>query len=351
MVLLSSMVGTTLEESFGLDISTPLWSGDAISKNPDTLYAAHKAFLEAGSHIILTATYQCAFSTFERAGFSSEEAENAMISAVKIACRARDDYNANHTGANTKVALSLGPYAACLYPTQEYTGRYLPPFGPPDTNNTFFEVSEEGRHLENIAIQSLARFHLGRLRVFTHVFEDIDCIAFETIPLAREVTAIRMAVADLIKEQGGKTLGNPWWISFVLPGGRSSQTHADGAPFTVRDMAQAALETNSCLPIPTAIGLNCIGPQYIDEILETLSTVLSTPCNLVVYPNSGEIYHGDGMWTGEREGWQSMVLRACGREKEQRWGKVLVGGCCRTGPKDIEQLYSSIQKRSVEQSF
>ncbi|KAH8804156.1 Homocysteine S-methyltransferase [Flagelloscypha sp. PMI_526] len=259
-----------------------------------------------------------------------------MISAVKIASRARDDYNANHAGANTKVALSLGPYAACLYPTQEYTGIYPPPFGPPDTNNTFFEVSEEGQCLETLAIQSLASFHLERLRIFIQdsaVFEDIDCIAFETIPRAREVTAIRMVVADLMKEQGGKTLRKPWWISFVIPGCRSLQTYANGAPFMVGDMAQAALETDSCLPIPTAIGLNCIGPQYIEGIFETLYYSFISPI------------------PGEHEGWQSMVLRACGREKEQRWGKVLVGGSCRTGPKDIEQLYSSIQKRSVEQSF
>lgn len=53
---LSAEQGTTLEQDHFLDISTPLWSGEAILHHPTKLYAAHKSFLEAGAHVIMTAT-------------------------------------------------------------------------------------------------------------------------------------------------------------------------------------------------------------------------------------------------------------------------------------------------------
>jgi homocysteine S-methyltransferase len=272
-----------------------------------------------------------------------------MYSAVSIARQATDDHNSMH-GTNCKVALSLGPYAACLYPVQEYTGRYPPPFGPINEENTSFPDTEEGRRLEEVAIQNLSAFHLDRLRIFTQdqvVWNSIDCVAFETVPLAREVTAIRKAVKDLEHELG-RTLEKPWWISFVLPEGRSSQTLPSGEHLMGKDMAKAALNFSSELALPTAIGVNCTGPSVLGEAMESISEFLKTlgsPIDLVVYPNSGEVYCGDGKWSGEREGWQDAVLEACANIDHKFIGRVVVGGCCRTGPRDIQQFRAALEKR------
>ena len=48
--------GTTLEDVFEKDVSSPLWSASMIDKDPDAIVQAHSAFLVAGSDIILTAT-------------------------------------------------------------------------------------------------------------------------------------------------------------------------------------------------------------------------------------------------------------------------------------------------------
>lgn len=48
--------GTTLEDVLQQDISHPLWSAHLIESDPESIVAAHLAFLQAGSSIILTAT-------------------------------------------------------------------------------------------------------------------------------------------------------------------------------------------------------------------------------------------------------------------------------------------------------
>lgn len=50
--------GTTLETTCKIRIAdTPLWSAEALSKEPEAIVAAHLAFLRAGAQIIETSTY------------------------------------------------------------------------------------------------------------------------------------------------------------------------------------------------------------------------------------------------------------------------------------------------------
>lgn len=48
--------GTTLENVFHQDISSPLWSAKPIDENPEIITQAHLAFLRAGARVILTST-------------------------------------------------------------------------------------------------------------------------------------------------------------------------------------------------------------------------------------------------------------------------------------------------------
>ena len=57
MLLRRKAQGTTLEDVFHKDISTPLWSAKPIEYDPEVMIAAHLAFLRAGANIILTSTY------------------------------------------------------------------------------------------------------------------------------------------------------------------------------------------------------------------------------------------------------------------------------------------------------
>lgn len=286
-------------------------------------------------------SYQCAYRTFETAGQSREVARDAMHAAVKIAAQARDDFDPNR-----KIALSLGPFAATLSPTQEYSGIYPPPFGPSDSHTTFANTVD-GEGLEAAAIRELTYFHLERLQLVAEnqdVWNAIDCLAFETIPLAREVIAIRNAVKLLEDLEHGRK--KPWWITFVLPEGRPLESKRDGQLLTVGEMANVALRSEDGCAQPTAIGVNCTGAGYIQNIIGELTVATKQDPSrrpwLVVYPNSGEIYEGEGKWSGAPESWQEVVKNVANGLNRKVWAGALIGGCCRTKPKDIKELASSL---------
>lgn len=56
IMLMDGGFGTTLEDVFHKNIQTPLWSATLTETDPETVIAAHLAFLEAGSLIIMTST-------------------------------------------------------------------------------------------------------------------------------------------------------------------------------------------------------------------------------------------------------------------------------------------------------
>jgi hypothetical protein len=73
----------------------------------------------------------------------------------------------------------------------------------------------------------LTAFHLERLRAYAsdkETWHAVDAIAFETIPLAREVKAIRRAVAALEDELAPEER-KPWWVCTIYPGGEIPEEH------------------------------------------------------------------------------------------------------------------------------
>jgi len=242
--ILDGGLGTTLENS--LDIShTPLWSAKAVIEHPEAVLNAHLAFLRAGAQIILISTYQCSSFTFDKAGYSAENAREIMSKCVRLADEARSRFGAERRETRStesaapeesdtavKIALSLGPFGAGLSPAQEFVGYYSPPFGPrgytPGGGNcNAFAKDDEGRRKEDEATAALAQFHFERLCVFADdeaTWDVLDFIAFETVPLVREIRAIRMAMANLERNAIKR---KPWWISFVFPEGKFPETDED----------------------------------------------------------------------------------------------------------------------------
>lgn len=87
-------------------------------------------------------------------------------------------------------------------------------------------------------------------------------------------------------------------------------------------------------PHIVALGINCIALENTTAALKHLQSLTALP--LVVYPNSGEHYdavtktwhhHGEACET--LAGYLPQWLAA---------GAKLIGGCCRTTPKDIAEL-------------
>ncbi|KAI8992909.1 Homocysteine S-methyltransferase [Trametes punicea] len=376
VLILDGGLGTTLEDVFHKDISHPLWSAKPVDEDPEVIIAAHLAFLRAGANIILTSTYQCAYNTFERAGYSREDARRIMLKSVALAREAKRRYfeecrnEATHGETRSpppppdvRIALSLGPFGATLYPAQEFDGFYPPPYGPDlssDQQRTnAFDGTAEGRAQEPASIHALTEFHYERLRLFADdegTWKTIDYVAFETVPLRREVYAIRQAVARLEAERSKQVGGwrmKPWWISTDYPDGSFPETKAGGDRFTATEVAEAILEGDAGATV-WGIGINCTGTKFLKGLTREARAVAKKYAErherrpwLVLYPNRGDVYDPETQsWSRmSREGPQwakDLCAVVLDNLQSGDWGGVIAGGCCKVGPEEIAGLVKEL---------
>ena len=266
------------------------------------------------------------------------------------------------------IALSLGPFGATLKPTQEFRGVYPPPFGPRQFNSEGENVNSFGpdKTGEQQAIDALYEFHLKRLSVFAsdpETWNAIDFLAFETVPLTREVVAIRKAVTklyDKIQEDLGQEHLKPWWISCVFPDGNSPEQsrHDGGSNLGIEELLVSAfkdvpdLTSDGRLLTPPGFGINCTSTRYLRTLTREVQLfyrreALSNPW-LVIYPNGNEVYDEESRaWSTQSKAektWADEVgalAREIGEEEQLHGttvGGIIVGGCCKTGPNDISTL-------------
>jgi homocysteine S-methyltransferase len=340
VLLLDGGLGTTLADQYGcaFNDTTPLWSSDLLLTNPSLLLEAQTAFAGAGTDIILTATYQASYSGFAQSGASRSQAQKAMRRAVVIAC---NSFSGDSRGydwgrylpisriGKGKVALSLGAYGATMVPSQEYSGKY-----------------DE----EHVTVEQLREWHKERIDVFRpfgfydtdsisrrpgvredvelfqreDCWDNIDFVAFETLPLLREIVAVREAMkyvwnttrVGYDSEVGDSEKG--FWISCVFPG--EGNTLPDGS--SVKDVVGAMLEEKEGAARPMGVGINCTKIVKLESLIEEFESAirdlvetesLEEPVSLVVYPDgtNGEVYNTTTKeWEKAGDGNESSVSSA-----------------------------------------
>ena len=283
VVVIDGGLSTALE-ILGADVSGPLWTAQTIVDNPALLERAHRSFVEAGSQIIATASYQCGQSQFESCGLTPAQSRQALLDTTLIARRAV-------AGTNTLVAASIGPFGACLADGSEYTGRY---------DVEWSDVEDYHRHKLNILVDSGA-----------------DLIAVETIPLADEARLI----AEILQECGSP----PAWFSFGFAD--SAVTYGGN---TVSQAVASVVDYDNLV----GVGINCTRPVYVEELLLAMGQLAPTT-SFVVYPNHGREWDAIGRcWIGSGESIPSTA-------ELTRWvqlGAKFIGGCCGVGPDQIAEL-------------
>lgn len=290
-LILDGALATELEAR-GCDLSDPLWSAKVLIENPELIYQVHLDYFNAGAQCAITASYQATPQGFLRRGLDHEQSLALIAKSVHLAQQARSDYLAQHPQTTPlPIAGSVGPYGAYLADGSEYHGDYALP-------------QEE-----------MIAFHRPRIRALAEA--GVDLLACETLPSFSELQALLTLLQEF------PTLGA--WFAFTL---RDSQHLSDGTPLT---QVLASLHGN---PQALAIGINCIALENVAPALRQFAVLTDKP--LLVYPNSGE--HYDAV---------SKTWHACGGEhgslidqvgEWQRIGARLIGGCCRTTPKDIRQI-------------
>jgi homocysteine S-methyltransferase len=281
-VVLDGGLATQLEAQ-GHKLDSALWSARLLRDDPDAIVQAHLAYFAVGARIATTASYQASIDGFLRAGSSPAEAQQLIKRSVRLAELARASFEGDH---DRWIAGSVGPYGAALADGSEYRGDY------------------------DLSVTELRRWHRPRIELLAEAGADV--IALETIPCLAEVEA-------LMAEVDGS--GQPCWLSITCAGDRTRA----GEP------AEEAFALARNVTEIIAVGVNCIDPADAYGLVQTASRTTGKP--VVIYPNSGE------RWDASERTWIGpTTFRAQDVEDWIIGGARLVGGCCRVGPTQINEI-------------
>uniref|UniRef100_A0A8B9R818 Zgc:172121 n=1 Tax=Astyanax mexicanus TaxID=7994 RepID=A0A8B9R818_ASTMX len=256
----------------------PLWSAKVLYTDPQAIKDVHYRFLQSGSDVITTATYQATLEGFfKHLKLKPEQAEELLISGVQIAKDTAALFTTNCTAADRAVPLvagSVGPYGAFLNDGSEYTGNYQ----------------------SQMSVEELKDWHRPQVRCL--VAAEADLIALETIPCLKEVEAL----VGLLREFPNTKA----WMSFSCKVPRPS-THS-----TAKSNVAG---TNKC---DVDVLSDADSVHYRLYIIQIHVLVLICVCI--------------NRWKSKRMSFTELSAEW----KEQ--GALWIGGCCRTGPADITEL-------------
>ncbi|KHO01300.1 Homocysteine S-methyltransferase [Metarhizium album ARSEF 1941] len=333
ILILDGGLGTCLEQKYNIrfDSSTPLWSSDLLVSNPSTLLECQRDFAAVPVDVLLTATYQVSVQGF--AGTRTCEFPNGIPSLdipkfLETAVQVAEDATREHNGA---VALSFGPYGACMTPSQEYGGRY-----------------DEAHDSQ----EALCDWHRERLGLFSRVqrlASRVGYIAMETIPRADEIASMRKAL-DGVPELASV----PFWMCCLYPGDNECLPSGESPETALRTMLDPRLAKST----PWGVGINCTKVWKLTSLLKRYESALEMLVRegtlrewpaLVLYPDgtNGEVYNTvtqawevpDDAARVTRVPWEEQLAEAVrGTETRGKWKQIVVGGCCMTSSEDISRL-------------
>lgn len=288
VTVLDGGLSTALED-LGADLGSALWTARLLSDDPQLVVAAHRAYFAAGAQVAIAASYQASVPSLVAAGFDADEAARLITSSVALARQARDEAPAAEE-RRLLVAASIGPYGAVLADGSEYRGRY------------------------GLSASRLRDFHAPRLELLAS--SEPDLFAVETIP---DVDEARVLV-ELLDE-----VGIPAWFTYSVREGRTCAGQSLSEAYDALAGSAALL----------AAGVNCSHP---DEVLGAVrAAVAATGLPAVAYPNKG------GSWDSATRTWEGATgLEPASVSAWVEAGARYVGGCCGTGPSDIEALSAAV---------
>jgi methionine synthase I (cobalamin-dependent) len=272
LVITDGAWGTEFQKR-GLAVELPfdLWN----LTHPDEVEAVARAYVEAGSRVILTNTFRGNPLALAACG-AAERAALINRRGVELSKRA--------AGTDVRVFASIGP-----------TGKVL----------ATGEIDEQTVS-DAFRAQAEAVAAAGA-----------DALLFETFS---DVGEARLAV------QAARPLGLPILVSFAFDSGKNKDRTMMGVTPETAACAMAALGVD-------AVGANCgAGPQFFPALCRRLKQSSGLP--VWVKPSAGipTLREGRAVYTMEPETFSSYLPALF------EAGALFVGGCCGTGPRFIQAL-------------
>lgn len=258
-------------------VSSPLWSVAVMQEQPEVVTAVHTDFIQAGAKILSLNTYTATPTRMGKQGMLDQLA-GAHQQAFDALARAIDT-----TDANVDIAGCLPPLAA------SYQGQPA---------RTFEDLRDEYALL--VKLQAAA-----------------DVFLIETMTNTLEARAACAAASDL---------GKPYGVAFRL--------ETNGKLKSGETLAEAV---NAVSPYaPTAVMLNCCGPELVSAAMPALASMHSWVGGYANAFKSVEVLASGGSVDAleAREDISPQAYMA----HLQQWladGATVVGGCCDITPAHI----------------
>ena len=327
-----------------------IWSSSLLlhDRGQGLIQQGHRDWIEAGSDIISSVTYQCHFheQTWPRDCeklASVDDMHRLWITGLQLVLNAAAKCKPTPTRP-IYTAASSGCFGAALANGAEYTGNY--------------------QCLEPDTMQALMDFHKRKIDTIVSQHHDtsVDCLAIETVPSFAECQALAKLFAEnpnLLPDSMA------CWISL------SCHNETEVNDGTLLNDALNVLLTEIPASIVQAIGLNCCHVQYLPKLVDTLvhaiyndatQTSHSPTRAICLYPNSGEEWDSPNQTWKEGTGVVTPSVMAQNmmnlvQQIHKTWKKlnnqthrkvlepyILIGGCCRTTPETISSLRNLVDQ-------
>jgi 5-methyltetrahydrofolate--homocysteine methyltransferase len=267
---------------------------------PDIIYALHCDFLEAGSDIIETNTFNA--NPISQSDYHAEHIVKELnVEAAKLARKAADEYTARTPDKPRFVAGSIGPTNKTLSMS-------------PDVNNPGYRAVSFQEMVDNYTLQLEGLMEVGvDLLLVETVFDTLNCkAALFSIEEYFKRTGVRIPVmvSGTVVDASGRTLSGQtteaFWISIAH------------------------------MPDLLSIGLNCaLGSKQMRPFIESISGIAESLVS--VYPNAG-LPNEFGEYDDSPEYMAAQIADFASS------GFVnIVGGCCGTTPQHIKAIAEAVR--------
>ena len=284
--------------SHGVDLKN---ANDVLSlTQPDMIAGIHRQYLEAGSDIIETNTFNANILSLEEFELAEHTHEMNRASA-ELARRVADEFTARDPRRPRFVAGSIGPTKVQL------------------SMSTDAEDGGHRTHTYDQMVDSYAEQVRGLID------GGVDLLLPETSFDTLNMKACLFAIGQVLRERGLSHDELPVMVSGTI---------FDGGRTMTGQTVEAFWTSLSHFPL-FSVGLNCaLGPEQMRPYVEELASVAT--CHISCYPNAGM---PDGM--GGFDSTPADVARNLRSFAESGWVSI-VGGCCGTTPEFIRQIAEAI---------
>lgn len=271
---------------------------------PDIIKAIHKEYLEAGSDIIETNTFNA--QAVSLADYDMQSLAYEMnVAAATVARQAVDEYMKEHPGAQKFVAGAIGPMNKTLSLS-------------PDVNDPGYRAVTFDEIMEAYYEQVSGLVEGG-----------VDVLLLETIFDTLNSKAAIYAVNKYFDEHADKER-LPLMISGTI-------TDASGRTLSGQTLEAFYISVEHANPL--SVGLNCsLGGKEMRPYVEELAEL--TDCYVSCYPNAGL---PNAM--GEYDESPEMTAAIVAEFAKEGWVN-LVGGCCGTTPDHINAIANAVKNIS-----